>query len=142
MEFIREFWEFLKVRKKFWLAPIILTMLLLGSLIVLTEGSAVARRPRAARDVPRGGRGKCAVARIDRAHGPVGEAVDARVDRAAEHGRDRGQRRAGLALVDRRRRPAEQPPRAALRRIRRRRGRSRRRTNKEEESTANRRNEK
>lgn len=37
-----EFWDFLKVRKKFWLAPIILILLLLGTLIVFTEGSALA----------------------------------------------------------------------------------------------------
>lgn len=35
-------WDFLKVRKKWWLTPIVLFMLLLGLLIVLTEGSAVA----------------------------------------------------------------------------------------------------
>jgi len=38
----REFWEFLKVRKKWWLAPIIIFLFLLGALIVFTEGSAVA----------------------------------------------------------------------------------------------------
>jgi hypothetical protein len=37
-----QFWEFLRVRKKFWLAPIVLFLLLLGLLIVLTEGSALA----------------------------------------------------------------------------------------------------
>jgi hypothetical protein len=37
-----ELWEFLKVRKKFWLLPIILVMLLLGALIVLAQGSAIA----------------------------------------------------------------------------------------------------
>ncbi|MEC7872015.1 MAG: DUF5989 family protein [Candidatus Neomarinimicrobiota bacterium] len=37
-----EFWEFLKVRKKWWLAPIIIFLVLFGALIVLTEGSAVA----------------------------------------------------------------------------------------------------
>jgi hypothetical protein len=39
---LAEFWDFLKVRKKWWLAPIVLIMLLLGALIILTEGSAVA----------------------------------------------------------------------------------------------------
>ena len=39
---LAEFWEFLKVRKKWWLAPIVLVLLLLGALIVLSEGSAVA----------------------------------------------------------------------------------------------------
>ena len=42
MEFIKEFWEFLKVRKKYWLLPIILVLVLLGGLIVLSQGSAVA----------------------------------------------------------------------------------------------------
>ncbi len=41
-EFAVELWEFLKERKKFWLLPIITFLLLVGSLIVLTEGSAVA----------------------------------------------------------------------------------------------------
>ena len=39
---ISEFLDFLKTRKKWWLGPIILIMLLMGLLIVLTEGSAVA----------------------------------------------------------------------------------------------------
>lgn len=39
---LKELWLFMKIRKKFWLLPIILIMLLLGALIVLTEGSAVA----------------------------------------------------------------------------------------------------
>jgi len=42
MSFIREFWEFLKVRKKYWLLPIIIVLVLFGGLIVLTQGSAVA----------------------------------------------------------------------------------------------------
>ena len=42
MEFLKELWEFMRERKKFWLAPIIIMLLLLGALIVLTEGSAVA----------------------------------------------------------------------------------------------------
>jgi hypothetical protein len=40
--FLGELWAFLKVRKKFWLLPILLVMLMLGGLIVLTQGSAVA----------------------------------------------------------------------------------------------------
>ncbi|MFB3903575.1 MAG: DUF5989 family protein [Acidobacteriota bacterium] len=36
-----EFWAFLKERKKWWLAPLILMMLLLGALIFLTQGSAL-----------------------------------------------------------------------------------------------------
>ncbi len=42
MEFISEFWQFLKARKKFWLAPIILIMALFGGLLVAAQGSAVA----------------------------------------------------------------------------------------------------
>lgn len=38
----KELWAFMRVRKKWWLGPIIVTMLLLSVLIVLTEGSAVA----------------------------------------------------------------------------------------------------
>jgi len=38
---VQEFWEFLKVRKKWWLTPIVLFLGLLGLLIVLTEGSAL-----------------------------------------------------------------------------------------------------
>lgn len=41
-ELIREFWLFLKVRKKWWLAPIVIVMGLLGLLIVTTQGSALA----------------------------------------------------------------------------------------------------
>jgi len=37
-----EFWEFLKIRKKFWLLPIVIMLVSLGALIVLTQGSAVA----------------------------------------------------------------------------------------------------
>jgi len=39
---IKEFWDFLKVRKKWWLAPIIISLLLLGALIIFVESSAVA----------------------------------------------------------------------------------------------------
>ena len=42
MSIFSELWSFMKVRKKWWLGPIVLTMLLLSALIVLTEGSAVA----------------------------------------------------------------------------------------------------
>ena len=41
-EFVLELWAFMKERKKFWLLPIIAVLLLLGTLIVLTQGSAVA----------------------------------------------------------------------------------------------------
>jgi hypothetical protein len=39
---ITEFWEFLKIRKRYWLLPIVIVLLLLGGLIVFTESSAVA----------------------------------------------------------------------------------------------------
>jgi hypothetical protein len=39
---IKELWAFLRIRKKFWLWPIVIFMALLGALIVLAEGSAVA----------------------------------------------------------------------------------------------------
>jgi len=42
LSIIKEFWDFLRVRKRWWLLPIVFFLLLLGLLIVLTEGSAVA----------------------------------------------------------------------------------------------------
>ena len=42
MNFILEFWEFLRVRKKYWLLPIIIILVLFGGLIILSQGSAVA----------------------------------------------------------------------------------------------------
>ena len=42
MNFIKEFWFFLKVRKKFWLLPILIVLLIFGGLIILAQGSAVA----------------------------------------------------------------------------------------------------
>ena len=39
---LREFWEFLRIRKKYWLAPIVIVLVLLSLLIVLTQGSALA----------------------------------------------------------------------------------------------------
>jgi len=42
MAFLKELWAFMRTRKKYWLWPIILVMALLGVLIVLTQGSAVA----------------------------------------------------------------------------------------------------
>jgi hypothetical protein len=42
MEFLKEFWEFLKVRKKYWLIPIIIVLVLFGGLIILSQGSVVA----------------------------------------------------------------------------------------------------
>jgi hypothetical protein len=40
--FLKEFWAFLSIRKKFWLLPVLLTIALFGALVVLTEGSALA----------------------------------------------------------------------------------------------------
>jgi hypothetical protein len=42
IDLLKDLWGFMKVRKKFWLAPIILVLVLLGALIVLSQGSAVA----------------------------------------------------------------------------------------------------
>ena len=42
MEFLKEFWEFLKVRKKYWLLPIIIVLVIFGGLIILSQGSAIA----------------------------------------------------------------------------------------------------
>ncbi len=42
MDFLREFWEFLRIRKKYWLYPIIFVLVLFGGLIILSQGSAVA----------------------------------------------------------------------------------------------------
>jgi len=39
---IVEFWEFLKVRKRFWLLPVVFVLLLLGAIVVFTESSAIA----------------------------------------------------------------------------------------------------
>ena len=40
--FLKEFWTFLRVRKKYWLLPILIMMLIFGGLLVLTKGSAIA----------------------------------------------------------------------------------------------------
>jgi len=42
MDFLKDLWDFLKVRKKFWLLPLIALLLLFGLLFVLTAGSAIA----------------------------------------------------------------------------------------------------
>ena len=42
MLFIKELWTFVRIRKKYWLLPIMLVLALFGGLIVLTQGSAVA----------------------------------------------------------------------------------------------------
>tara|TARA_A100001388_G_C28740664_1_gene486662 strand:- start:310 stop:471 length:162 start_codon:yes stop_codon:yes gene_type:complete len=41
-DLVKDMWDFLKVRKKYWLAPLIITILILGTLIVFTQGSVVA----------------------------------------------------------------------------------------------------
>lgn len=42
LDFVRDLWDYMRARKKFWLAPIIIVLLLLGALIVLAQGSALA----------------------------------------------------------------------------------------------------
>jgi len=42
LSFVREMWKYLRVRKKFWLLPVLLVMAMLGALLVLGQGSAVA----------------------------------------------------------------------------------------------------
>jgi Family of unknown function (DUF5989) len=42
MSFLAELWQFMRVRKKYWLLPIVLMMALFGGLVVLTQGTAVA----------------------------------------------------------------------------------------------------
>lgn len=42
MSFLAELWRFLRVRKKYWLLPVIIVLLLLGGLLVLAQGSAIA----------------------------------------------------------------------------------------------------
>ena len=42
LDFLRDLWGFMRERKKFWLAPIIIVMILLGALIVFAQGSSLA----------------------------------------------------------------------------------------------------
>lgn len=42
MSFLKEIWRFMRIRKKYWLAPIILMMIIVGGLLALAQGSAVA----------------------------------------------------------------------------------------------------
>ena len=42
MNFIKEFWEFTKIRKKYWLLPIIIVLIIFGGIIVLTQGTVIA----------------------------------------------------------------------------------------------------
>ncbi len=42
IDLMKDVWDFLKIRKKYWLAPLIITIVLMGSLIVFTQGSVIA----------------------------------------------------------------------------------------------------
>ena len=42
LDFIKDIWDFLKIRKKYWLAPLILTLIIMATLIFFTQGSIVA----------------------------------------------------------------------------------------------------
>jgi hypothetical protein len=42
MDFVHELWRFMRVRKKFWLAPILIMMIVFGGLVVLTKGTVIA----------------------------------------------------------------------------------------------------
>ena len=42
IELFQDIWDFLKVRKKYWLAPLIITIVLMGALIIFTQGSVIA----------------------------------------------------------------------------------------------------
>ena len=42
LELISDIWDFLKIRKKYWLAPLIITIVLMGALIVFSQGSVIA----------------------------------------------------------------------------------------------------
>ena len=42
LDLLKDIWDFLRVRKKYWLAPLIITILLMGALIIFTQGSVVA----------------------------------------------------------------------------------------------------
>ena len=42
IDLIKDIWDFLRVRKKYWLAPLILTIVLMGALLIFTQGSVIA----------------------------------------------------------------------------------------------------
>jgi hypothetical protein len=42
MEMLKELWDFMRIRKKYWLAPILIVLLLFGGLLIFTQGSAIA----------------------------------------------------------------------------------------------------
>ena len=41
MDFVKEFWEFLKIRKKYWLFPTIIILVIMGGLIIVSQGSSI-----------------------------------------------------------------------------------------------------
>ena len=41
-DLVKDIWDFMKVRKKYWLAPLIITIVLMGALIIFTQGSVIA----------------------------------------------------------------------------------------------------
>ena len=42
LDLLKDIWDFMKVRKKYWLAPLIITIVLMGALLIFTQGSVVA----------------------------------------------------------------------------------------------------
>ena len=42
IDLVKDIWDYLKIRKKYWLAPLIVTLVLMGALIIFTQGSVVA----------------------------------------------------------------------------------------------------
>ena len=42
LDLLNDIWDFLRIRKKYWLAPLIITIVLMGSLIIFTQGSVIA----------------------------------------------------------------------------------------------------
>ena len=42
LDFVREFWQFLRERRKYWLLPIVIVLALFGGLIILAQGTAIA----------------------------------------------------------------------------------------------------
>ncbi len=42
IDLIKDIWDFLRIRKKYWLAPLIITLIMMGALIIFTQGSVIA----------------------------------------------------------------------------------------------------
>ena len=42
LDLVKDIWDYLKIRKKYWLAPLIITIILMGALIILSQGSVIA----------------------------------------------------------------------------------------------------